>query len=152
MALDIRSIQDKLVSHALATGHFDSVNETKIDEPAGAGAVTCGIWADDIAPIRSSGQASTSVRIVFKVRIFASTESAPESYLDPAMIDATSTLMNAYSGDFELSGDARAIDLLGMAGVTLSANAHYMNLSGIIFRVMDITVPVLLNDVWEQSP
>jgi hypothetical protein len=91
------------------------------------------------------------VRLTFKVRLFANTEAAPESDLEPAMADATSALLNAYSGDFELGGNVRAVDLLGMEGVPLNADAHFMNLSGIIYRVMDIAVPVLLNDVWTQS-
>jgi hypothetical protein len=150
MALDIRGILDKLVSHALASGHFDSVNTFKIDEPAGA-RLTAGIWVDDITPLKSSGLASTSARLLFKVRLFSSTEAAPESYLEEAMTDATSALLTAYSGDFDLGASVRAVDLLGMEGVPLSANAHFMNLSGIIYRVMDIAIPVLVNDVWEQS-
>lgn len=152
MALDIGDILDQLVSHAQASGHFETVNEFKVDEPSGAGSgITCGIWVDDITPLRSSGLASTSVRLLFKVRLFSSTESTPESYLERAMVDAVSALLDAYSGDFELGGEVRAIDLLGMAGQPLAANAHYMNLSGVIHRVMDITLPVLVNDVWTQT-
>jgi hypothetical protein len=151
MALDIGDILDRLVSHAQTLGYFETVNEFKVDEIGGSGGFTLGIWGDDITPIRSSGLASTSVRVLFKVRIFATTEAAPESYLERGMVDATSALLEAYSGDFELGGEARNVDLLGAHGVPLSANAHYMNLSGTIFRVMDITVPVLVNDVWTQT-
>lgn len=151
MALDVVGIMDQLISHALATGYFDSVNETKIDEPTGGGNITCGIWADDIVPIRSSGLASVSVRVLFKVRIFSSTEASPESYVERVMIQAATALWAAYAGDFDLGGEARAVDLLGMHGVTLACNAHYMNLSGTIYRVMDLTVPVLVNDVFDQS-
>lgn len=152
MAIDIGSILDGLVSHAQTSGYFDSVNETKVDEPQGASAgITLGIWADDFGPIRSSGLNSTSLRIVFKARLFSSTEAAPESYLDRAMVDAAGALFAAYSGDFELGGEARAVDLLGMHGIPLSCNAHYMNLSGIIFRVYDITIPILVNDAFDQS-
>lgn len=150
MALDIGTILDKLVSHALASGYFESVNEFKVDEPSGTG-ITCGVWSDDITPIRSSGLASTSARITFKLRMFSSTEAAPESYLERGMVDAASALLTAYSGDFELGGNVRGVDLLGMEGQPLSANAHYMNLSGIIYRVMDIAIPVLVNDAWPQS-
>lgn len=151
MALDLLTIQDKLVSHALASGHFETVNETKIDEPTASTGITCGIWVDDITPLRSSGLAATSVRVTYKVRLFAATEAAPESYLDPAMVAATDALITAYSGDFDLGAAVRAVDLLGADGVALSANAHYMNLSGVIYRVMDITIPVLVNDAWAQS-
>jgi hypothetical protein len=151
MALDILGIQDRLTSHALASGYFDSVNETKIDEPTGGGNITCGIWADDITPLRSSGLASTSVRIVFKVRLFTSTEASPESYVERVMVEAADALFSAYSGDFELGGEARNIDLLGIHGASLACNAHYMNLSGTIYRVMDLTVPILVNDVYDQS-
>ena len=151
MALDILSLQDRLTSHALSTGYFDSVNETKIDEPTGSGNITCGIWADDIVPIRSSGLASTSIRITFKIRLFSSTEASPESYVERVMVEAASALFSAYSGDFELGGDARVVDLLGQHGTSLACNAHYMNLSGIVYRVMDLTVPVLVNDVFDQT-
>lgn len=151
MALGTRDILDKLTSHALGLGVFESVNTFKVDEPAGTG-ITCGIWVDDITPLKSSGLASTSVRLLFKVRLFSSTEAAPESYLEEAMTDATDVLLTAYSGDFDLGATVRAVDLLGAEGVPLSANAHFMNLSGVVFRVMDIAIPVLVNDAWEQSP
>jgi hypothetical protein len=152
MPLDIGDILDRLTSHALASGHFETVNEFKVDEPGGAGSgITLGIWSDDIVPVKSSGLASVSVRINFKVRIFASTESPPESYLERAMVDATSALWSAYALDFELGGEARHIDLLGAEGQPLSANAHYMNLSGVIHRVVDITVPVIVNDVFDLA-
>jgi hypothetical protein len=138
------------VSHALASGYFETVNETKIDEPGPSG-ITAAIWADDIVPLRSSGLASTSARVTFKVRLYIPTEAAPELWLDRAILAATSALMDAYSGDFELGGEARAIDLLGSAGSSLQADAHYMNLSGVVYRCMDISIPVLVNDVWAQS-
>jgi len=61
-------------------------------------------------------------------------------------------LMTSYAADFELGGNARNIDLLGQTGVQLSAQAGYVEIDNRLFRVMDITIPVIVNDAWAQTP
>ena len=47
----------------------------------------------------------------------------------------------------------RCVDLLGQAGVPLSARAGYLEMDdGAVYRVVTLTVPVLVNDLWSQSP
>jgi hypothetical protein len=43
------------------------------------------------------------------------------------------------------------VDLLGSAGAPLSAQAGYLNQDGRLFRVMTLTLPIIVNDVWDQA-
>jgi hypothetical protein len=44
------------------------------------------------------------------------------------------------------------VDLLGQFGTPLSAQAGYVNQDGRLFRIMTITLPLVVNDVWGQAP
>jgi hypothetical protein len=150
--LNITVILDGLVSHALASGLFERVNAHEPKSAPGNG-LTAAVWADEIGPDPgSSGLAATSGVVTFLVRLYTSMLSEPQDAIDPLMLSAVDTLMTAYSGDFELSGAARCVDLLGQTGKTLSAKAGYLNQDSKVYRVMTITVPVIVSDVWDQSP
>jgi hypothetical protein len=146
----VRTLLDEIVSHAASLGVFDRVASHEPKNAPGSG-LSCSVWADAIAPLaRASGLASTSGRIAFSVRIYSSMLAEPQDDKDREILTATSALMGAYSGDFTLGGNVRAVDLLGMYGTPLSAKAGYLNQDGKLFRVMEITLPVICNDMWDQ--
>ena len=150
--MDLTPIISAVVDHALASGLFEQVNG---HEPANAptSGLTAGVWVDSITPVQSSGLASGSGRLALQVRLY--TNVAPERLdaIDPEMLGAVDTLMTAYSGDFQLGlpGGVRCVDLLGQAGEPLSAKAGYLEQDGTVYRVMTITMPIILNDLWAQE-
>jgi hypothetical protein len=151
MALDIASILDAVVSHALASGCFEQVNghEPKDAPPAG---LTAAVWPQTLGPARgSSGLASTSVRIGLTVRLYSGLTQEPGDAIDPAMVAALDTLMAAYSGDYDLGGLVREVDLLGAFGDPLGGQAGYLVQAGEAYRVWDITLPLICNDLWDQE-
>lgn len=150
MALDINDILNIVVSHAQASGSFDRVNQHEPKNPVGNG-VTCAIWVDYISPVITSGLSSTSARLLLKVRIYKNMLSEPQDAIDPDITAAVDTQMTAYNGDFTLGGEARNIDIMGQYGVPLQAQAGYLNLGNTIYRVMEITIPIIVNDVWDQA-
>jgi hypothetical protein len=148
--MDIAAITDALESHAAALGYFERVNFAQLTNQPGNG-LGCSIWADAIGPARgSSGLDSTSSKLNFMVRLYTSAAAEPIDAIDPEMLRATSALMAAYSGDFDLGGTIRNVDLLGQFGVPLSGQAGYLELDGKMYRVMTITLPLIVNDVWDQ--
>lgn len=151
MALDTRSIISELESHCLRLGVFERVNRHEPKNAPGRG-LTAAIWAQSIAPaVGHSGLTKTSVRVEFTIRIYMSMTTEPQDYIDPIMIEAVDALMTGLSGDFDLGDRVRVIDLLGMTGNPLSATAGYLNQSGTIYRVQDIRVPLLIDEVWQQT-
>lgn len=151
MALDIRTILAAVETHALQSGYFQAVNG---HEPKSApqNGLTCAIWVEQIGPARgASGLNSTSARLALFVRLYTPMLTQPEDAIDPDLMTALDALMAAYSGDFTLGGLVRDVDLLGRHGDPLSARAGYLTTSGAEYRVMTITLPLVVNDLWSQA-
>jgi hypothetical protein len=152
MALDTNGIINAVVSHAAACGHFERVNAHEPKNAPGHG-LTAAVWVEEIAPAAGqSGLRSTTARVVLNVRLFTNMLSEPQDAIDPHLVAALDALFTAYSADFTLGGLVRGVDLLGGAGAPMSARAGYVPQDGKLFRVLTITLPLIVNDVWSQSP
>jgi hypothetical protein len=149
MSLGTRSILDKVVSHALALGTFAKVNTHEYKAAPGKG-LFCEIWAETIAPARS-GLDVTSAVLTLNIRIRSDMIAEPQDGIDPAILDAVDELMDAYTGDFQLGGTSRNIDLLAGSTPGLRADAGYLDHGGKLFRIVTITMPIIINDVWNQE-
>jgi hypothetical protein len=150
--MDVIGILNELVSDAATTGLFDKIN-THEPKSAPRSGLTLAIWADSIEPFAlGSGLNVTSALIVFNARLFTKMLQYPQDSIDPNMIIAVDTLLNKYSGDFTLNDKIRNIDLLGESGTHLSAQAGYVNQDNTLYRVVTITIPLIVNDAWTQAP
>ena len=150
LALDLKPALNALVSDAASTGYFARINTHEPKNAPPAGGLTAAIWAQNIRPHRS-GLASTTVRVEWRLRIYKNMLAQPADAIDPEMLDATTELMARYSLGFTLGGLVRSVDLLGEAGPALSAQAGYLSLGTSMQRVMDITLPVIINDAFTQG-
>lgn len=152
MSLNTSAVLDAIVSHAMTLGLFETVNAHEVVSAPGHG-LHAEVWAASIGPVpTASGLHATSAVVVWNVRIRGSADAQPRDMIDPNMMGAVDVLLSAYSGDFTLGGLVRNVDLLGQAGVPLSARAGYLQQDGHVYRVYDVVLPVLINDVWEQLP
>lgn len=136
-------------SHALSTGFFDSVDGFEPKSAPGNG-VTCSIWVQALQSARSSGLASTSAVVVLNLRVYLPMLADSPDSIDPSMMNAVEQLMVEYNGDFDLGGNARNVDVFGSEGTALGAVAGYVNVSGSMYRCMTITLPVIVNDAFNQ--
>lgn len=151
MALNIQSILDVIVSHALSTGYFEAVNQYESKQSPSSG-ITGAVWVDRVAPIRTSGLNNTSVRVELQFRLYSSTLMEPYDDIDPNLTTVLDTLMRAYCGDFELGSQVRHIDIFGAYGAPLESRSGYINLDGREFRVFSIRLPLICDDLWAQAP
>lgn len=152
MALSVTAITASVQSHAQTLGLFETVtlHEPKAKPEAG---LTCAIWADRIGPaLGSSGLDSTTALVVMSVRLYTPMLQQPYDAIDSDMLAAIDALLGAYSGAFTLEAQVREVDLLGEFGTPLSAQAGYVNQDGRLFRIMTITLPLVVNDAWGQTP
>jgi hypothetical protein len=153
VTLNSAGILAALVDHSLTTGLFERVNGHEPKNAPGSG-LSCALWCDSIGPARNqSGLDQTAGLLVFSQRIQTSMLSEPADDIDPQVLGATDAVFANYSGDFTLGGLIREIDLLGMAGNNpLAARAGYVNQDGKMFRVMTITIPMIIDALWSQAP
>lgn len=152
MALDIGGILDAAISHASASGHFDQVNGHEPVQPPASGGLTAGVWVDRVTPVRSSGLDSVTALVVLNVRLYTSAQQLPLDAIDPAIVAAVDALCTAYVGDFTLGGLVRQVDVFGTYGQSLDVRAGYLAQDGTVQRVMTITLPTIVNDLWEEAP
>jgi hypothetical protein len=151
MALASRGLFDAMLSHALSSGLFETVNGYEPKRAPGYG-LTAAVWVQEINPVpEGSGLAATSGVVSFSLRVFQNMLSDPQDAIDPMVMEAVDHMMGAYSGDFTLGGLIRNVDLLGATGPGLRAVAGYVNQDGKLYRVMTVNVPLVINDMWEQS-
>lgn len=143
---DFQDLIDAITSHAQTLGVFDSINGHQPVSVPNTG-MTCAVWSQDIDPDpENSGLAATSAMVEFNVRLYmALNPQAPDS-IDPAMMNATSLLLAAYNGDFTLGTLVRNIEVMKARG-----EAGYAKQSGQILRIMTISLPIGINDLWVQQ-
>lgn len=158
MSFDQAAVNDlfsRVQSHALALGIFETVNTHEPKSKPGNG-LHAAIWVDAIRPVgRASGLSATSGVVSLRCRIYSSMLQEPQDAIDPGILTAATTLLNEYTGAFSLGGadNIRSIDLLGMYGEMLAAQAGYVQIGsggGSMKRIMTVTLPVIVNDLWTQ--
>ncbi len=151
MSLNSAAVFNALESHLLATGLFHRVNTHEPKSAPQDPLVASVTWASTGPAPAGSGLKATTGLCVFLIRIYNNMLSEPQDAIDPTVLVATDVVMEALTGDFELGGNVRNVDLLGQTGSTLSAEAGYITVDSTLFRTADITVPVIINDAWPQT-
>lgn len=150
--METDALIDAVASHALASGWFESVNRHEPKASPGT-SLTAAVWVQHIIPLPAqSGLISTSGRLLLQVRLYSNMIATPEDQIDPNLIKACDDLMAAYSADFSLDGLVNSVDLLGRHGVPLSALSGYINIGPGWYRILDIDVPLIIDDLWVQTP
>jgi hypothetical protein len=147
----VLSLFNSAVSDIQQLGVFETVNQ---HEPKSApqNGFVASVWMDSIMPVgRASGIAATSGVVTLMIRCYSSMLLQPVDNIDPGLMTAVATVLNAFSTGYTFSGTVRDVDLLGMYGRSLSAQAGYISIDNKMFRVMTITVPVVINDMFSQE-
>lgn len=154
----LETVLAAVVSEYQRTGYFDKVNTHEPRKKPGRG-LHAAIWPQSIGPVSEvSGVASTCANVVFLGRMYknismktgTSYAGMPDDAIDPMMLEVTSRLIRMFHDDFDFGGVIRNVDLLGQFGPSLSAQAGYLDQDNAKFRIMDLTIPCIVNDVWPQ--
>lgn len=152
MSLDVQGIVAAAESHAQATGLFERVVTTEPKSAPGKG-LSCSIWFAEVRPVAAAaGLDAVAVCLTLSVRVWKPMLSQPYGQIDPDMMAATDTLMAAYCSAFTLGGLVRNVDLLGQHGTSLNARSGYVTVDNQHFRIVDINLPLIINDLWTEVP
>ena len=148
MSLNFTPALKRIESMILGLGLFTKVNLHEPKNAPGKGLV-CVVFLDEIGPdLKGSGQNVTSGRVVFKARIFLPMLTSPEDMIDQNIGHAAGKVIEVLSGDIDLQDNVRYVDLLGATGTPLSAKGGYLTIGQTMFRIMDVTIPLIFNDIW----
>lgn len=124
-----------------------------LSAPSGDG-VTVAVWPSE--PMRalteSSGLAAADARLGFMIRLMYPAFAMPQG-INPRgreieLLEAFDKIMGALLSDLTLGDTARAIDVLGESGEQLAGTWGYAQIDQPVFRIVDIAVPVMINNAW----
>lgn len=150
MALNTATILNALRSHAASLGVFEHVVGHALTNPPHTG-VAIAFEFGRFRRSRSSGLAATSGLITYGASIYRPMRTEPQDDIEVEILGAADALMNAYSGDFELGGNVRCVDLLGQESDGLGADGGYAKVGDVPYRAITVNIPLLVNDVFEQA-
>jgi hypothetical protein len=144
-AAEAKALFEALTSHARALGVFDRVNSHEPENTPGKG-LSCSITLGSIAADpQASGLAAVSGTITFAVRIWSSMMQKPLDAVDPNLLGAVMVLLGEYGGHFTLGGTVRDVDVLA-----LRVAPGYLNHEGKEVRVAEVTLPIVVNDLFGE--
>jgi hypothetical protein len=149
-ALNLSALLDALATDALKTGQLERF---RLHEPKNApgNGLSGSVYLQAIRPARSSGLAVTSALVTFTVRIYSPMLAEPQDDIDINLCNAVDALFTAYTGAFTLGGLVQEVDLLGINGTPLSAQAGYLTIGQTMYRTMDIFLSLVVDDVYPQA-
>ena len=148
----IPAIHDALASMVAASGRFEQVSKHEA-KSGPIGGITAEIYLgpDDMMGVDGSGAVSTSVRVVFTIRVRDNMLSEPQDGIDAQIGQACDDICALLNANYDLNtSGVRAVDLLGIYGDQLKVSWGYINQDGKMYRTGDIYVPVIVNDAWTQ--
>jgi len=138
----------KVTSALKAMGIFKSVEKV---EPKGApeSGLSAVVYLDSIHPVAAaSGLSSVSGLYIYTIRLYTNMLQEPAEKIDEILAKAIDKIFDALAGDFDLGDTVKKIDIFGEHGTTMKAVAGYVEVNKIIFRSVDITLPLVINDTW----
>jgi hypothetical protein len=149
---DAQGLTDAVASLVQASGLVTTVAAHEPASLPSANQISAAVWMQGIGPARKvSGLAATAARVEYRLRLYTPMVTGNMDAIDPVMTTAASQLIRLLSADFTLGGEIFAADLLGTHGAPLSAKADYYRQENAFYRIYDITVPLIVDNVWAQG-
>lgn len=142
-----RALFAAVKSHAESLAIFTTVaTHTPMNAPPAG--LSAWIVLGPVQPVTSSGLAAVSIQVTLQIYVASSLQQKPLGSVDPAVLGAVSLLMAAYAGDFNLGGLVREVSIFG----GLKADPGYLDFEGKPLRLVEITLPMIVNDAWTEVP
>jgi len=147
MAFDISDTLSAVQTYVQDLGLFQSVRigEPKGSLPQGFHAA-CFMTSVGITSIYVGGETRESHVVMLRIyKDMLSEQSDPQINLETEIAVVVSKLMENLLGDTDLESSIMSIDAAGMDGTSMSAAYGYVELGGVIYRICDITIPLVVN-------
>ena len=110
------------------------------------------IYMDSVRIYRTTVDGGTGEVHTVNVRIYADMLLEPQEWNEYGLAEVAENLVNALLIDADLSSKIMQIDAAGMAGQGVAMNWGYLDVGGKMHRIVDISLPLLVNDSIAVAP
>ena len=145
MAFDASNTLDAVAGHLLASGYLRDVMIGEPKSPPNGDQLTASVFLRSIN-VAEVTLGTTIESHVLMLRVFRNMLAEPTESMEKEFAKAISSILSDIIGEFDLGGSIRSIDIAGMYGASVSVNYGYMDLGGTMFRIADITLPLIVDD------
>jgi hypothetical protein len=116
--------------------------------------VSLDLWFAGLRPFRrTSGLSIVSVVVALNGRIATTLQQEPADDIDVRLTDATDTLYSALAADFTFGGLIESVDIFGRSDFgPLRVDGRYLEQGDGVYRTFELVVPLIVNDVWTETP
>lgn len=147
--IGITNLIDRLKSHVAGLGHYTAVLG---HEPKNAPAdMTAAIWVVRVRPSILSNLSNAAALVVCTVRTYLAAFSEPLDDIEVRLNNAVDALVTSFSAGFTLGGAVVGIDALGSNGDPLGWITGYVTIDKSLYRIADLTVPIVCHDTWAHT-
>lgn len=147
MAFNISNTLDVLLSHVAASGHVSSNSMGEPIEPPSGDKLHGSVYMRSTTVQILYGDGGTQELHVAVARLYRPVMREPTDQGERELAIATSELMQDFAQDFTLGGTVREIDLAGgQGGEAMGAEWGHVVIKDLMYRVVDITVPIVIDD------
>ena len=146
MAFKIKSTLQAVESYLLASGYFGSnvaVGEPK--QPVAGAELSAAIF------MGSTTVAETTLTKIIEqhmvtIRIYRDMLAEPTESIEFELGEVSSDIQSDLIGDYDLGETIRNIDIAGIYGAGMGATWGYVDLGGKMYRIVDISLPLIVDD------
>lgn len=148
------TINDTLViiqSYLVASGYFADVTIGEPESVVTGTRLSAAVWYGGTRiPFVTLGKTTKVYEIM--IRIYRDMLAEPQSEIEFQLAEVVQDIGSDLLGDFDLGATVRNIDAAGEFGRPMRASWGYAPVSGTMFRVADMTIPVVVNDTATLAP
>ena len=154
MAFNIKTTLSAIASHVSRTGYAGDV---QIGEPVNAPEATDKVFAAIFMNSATVVELTLGTTIELHTVTLRIMKRAPIGAGDDsgAVVEELALVVSQVSsnliGEFDLGGTIRAIDVGGQYGEGISATWGYATIAQTVFRVVDISLPLIVDDSGTQA-
>jgi len=149
--MSIETTLVKLSSLLKSMGIFRTVQRVEPKGAPGSG-LTVAVYLNSITPAAgASGLSAATGLYIYTIRIMTNMLQEPTEKIDVILAHAIDKVFLTLAGDVDLGSNIRNIDIFGELGTQLKATAGYIEVDKLLYRSVDISLPLIINDCWSLA-
>ncbi len=150
MAFNIKATMEAVHGYLLASGYFAQVQVGEPKQPPRE-ELAASIFMDAVS-VASLTLGTTIERHVLTVRLYRDMLSEPQQEIEYDLAMAVSQISGDLLGDYDLGATIRNVDAAGQHGPPMGASWGYAEVGGVMYRVVDLLVPLIVDDSAMPAP
>lgn len=147
MAFDIQDTLKRVQSYLQAQGSFGA--DVSVGEPKSPPTQDSNLFAAVMMQQAQVAELTLQTTIethTLLIRVYRNMLAEPTADIEFSTARVVSDIMSDLFGDADLGGTIRNVDIGGIYGTTPSVTWAYIDLGGVMFRVADLVLPLIVDD------